>query len=133
MAVDRTRTARGRRIPRYGPLVVALALMVVFVACSDSPAPTSKGTRAVGGEVQEAGEAKPPPETQKGVVPDLIGVSVGDAKKALGDAGFKTARVETVSLFGTAADDWLVCIQKPEAGASPGNGTKVHLTADRQC
>ena len=133
MVVDWTRTARRRRVRRYAPLVAVVVFTILVAACTDTPAPTSKGTRAVGGEVQEAGEAKPAPETEKGVVPDLIGVSVGDAKTAVSEAGFETGNVDTVGLFGTVADDWLVCTQKPEAGASPGRGTKVHLTADREC
>ena len=108
----------------------AVALAVVAVACQDVPAPTSKGNRAVGVEVQEAEKAKAAPETQEGVVPKLTGVSVGDAKKAIVAAGFKTGEIDTVGLFGTPDNNWLVCEQVPAGGASPEKGTAIDLTAD---
>ena len=109
---------------------VVVALAIVGVACEDVPAPTSKGNRALGGEVQEADKAKAAPTTEEGVVPKLIGVSVGDAKKAIAAAGFKTGEIDTVGLFGTPANNWLVCEQVPAGGASPEKGTAIDLTAD---
>jgi hypothetical protein len=108
----------------------AVALVVVAVACQDVPAPTSKGNRAVGVDVQEAEKAKAAPKTQEGVVPKLIGVSVGDAKKAIVAAGFKTGEIDTVGLFGTPTNNWLVCEQVPTGGSSPEKGTAIDLTAD---
>jgi len=108
----------------------ALVFAVVAVACQDVPAPTSKGNRAVGVEVQEAEKAKAAPTTQEGVVPKLTGVSVGDAKKAIVAAGFKTGEIDTVGLFGTPTNAWLVCEQVPAGGASPEKGTAIDLTAD---
>ena len=107
-----------------------MALAVVAVACQNVPAPSSKGNRAVGVEVQEAEKAKAAPKTQEGVVPKLIGVSVGDAKKAIAAAGFKAGEIDTVGLFGTPANNWLVCEQVPAGGASPAKGTAIDLTAD---
>jgi hypothetical protein len=107
-----------------------LALAVVAVACEDVPAPTSKGNTAVGVEVQEAEKAKAAPNTQEGVVPKLIGVSVGDAKKAIVAAGFTTGEIDTVGLFGTPTNNWLVCEQVPAGGSSPEKGTAIDLTAD---
>jgi hypothetical protein len=118
---------------RHATVGSALALAVAVAACSDVPAPTSKGNRAVGVEAQEAQEARPAPKTEQGVVPRLIGVSVGDAKKAIVDAGFETGTVDTPRLFGTPTNKWIVCEQAPAGGASPRKGTKVALTADRQC
>ena len=109
---------------------VVLSLAVVAVACQDVPAPTSKGNRAVGAEVQEAEKAKAAPAAQEGIVPKLTGVSIGDAKKAIADAGFKVGAIDTVGLFGTPDDKWLVCEQAPAGGTSPAKGTTVDLTAD---
>jgi hypothetical protein len=109
---------------------VVLTFVVVAVGCQDVPAPTSKGNRAVGQEVQEADKAKAAPTTQEGVVPKLIGVSVGAAKKAIVAAGFKTGEIDTVGLFGTPTNNWLVCEQVPAGGASPEKGTAIALTAD---
>jgi PASTA domain len=114
-------------------LIAVLALAAVVVACTDTPAPTSKGNRAVGVEIEEAGEAKPAPETKAGVVPDLLGVSVGDSRDAIAAAGFEVGTVDTVGLFGTVANNWLVCEQLPQPGAQPQRGSPVDLTADRQC
>lgn len=102
-------------------------------ACSDVPAPSSKGNRAIGIEEQDIAEAKPPPEVEKGVVPDLVGVSVADSKDALAEAGFRTGTLDTTGLFGTVSNDMVVCEQDPAAGASPKGETKVDLIADRQC
>jgi hypothetical protein len=129
-AVDATDKNRMRR---YAVLLIALAFAVAAVACSDAPAPSSKGNRAVGVEVQEAAEAREAGEVEKGVVPDLIGVAVGDAKAAVVEAGFKTGNVDTVGLFGTVGNDWLVCETDPAAGASPKRGSEVALIADRVC
>lgn len=118
---------------RYAAVGVALAFAVAVTACTDTPAPSQKGNRAVGVEVQEAEEARPAPETEPGVVPELVGVSVGDAEKAIVDAGFKTGTVDTLGLFGTPENNWLVCEQQPAGGASPREGTEVDLTADRSC
>jgi hypothetical protein len=118
-----------------GKLVALIAVIAVGVtaACSDAPAPSAKGTRAVGGETQEIGEARPAPNTERGVVPDLTEVTVADSRKALADAGFETGQVETTALFGTVGGALLVCSQSPQAGATPRRGTKVNLVADRQC
>jgi len=118
---------------RHGVAGLALVFMVVVIACSDVPAPTSKGNRAVGADVQEAEQGKPPPKTQKGVVPKLTGVSVGDSKKAIVAAGFTVGTVETLGLFGTPTNNWIVCEQLPVGGQSPSEGTEVNLTADRSC
>jgi hypothetical protein len=112
---------------------LALVFTAVVVACSDVPAPTSKGNRAVGAEQEETQEGKPAPKTQKGVVPKLIGVTVGDSKKAIVAAGFKVGTVETLGLFGTPTNSWIVCEQLPVGGQSPGEGAEVNLTADRSC
>ena len=118
------------RVRRRAAAGVVVALAIMTVACEDVPAPTSKGNRAVGGEVQEAEKAKAAPTTQEGVVPKLIGVSVGDAKKAIVAAGFKMGEIDTVGLFGTPTNSWLVCEQVPAGGASPEKGTAIDLTAD---
>lgn len=116
--------------PRLGLLVIAVG--VLTVACTDTPAPTSKGT-AVGAEVEEVGEARAVGETKAGVVPDLVGVTVADSRKALEKAGFKSGEVEGQGLFATPEPNWLVCSQDPAAGQSPPKGTTVDLVADRQC
>ena len=121
---------KGFRMRRRAFVGTALVIAVVAVACQDVPAPSSKGNRAVGAEVQEAEKAKAAPETQKGVVPELKGVSVGDAKKAITAAGFETGEIDTVGLFGTPENNWLVCDQDPAGGASPKKGTAIQLTAD---
>jgi hypothetical protein len=118
------------RMRRHAVTAAAVALAVIAVACEDVPAPSSKGNRAVGVEVQEAEKAKAAPTTEEGVVPKLIGVSVGDAKKAIVAAGFKTGEIDTVGLFGTPTNNWLVCEQVPAGGESPEKGTAVDLTAD---
>lgn len=118
---------------RYAPALIALALAITVVACTDTPAPSSKGNRAVGGEVQEVAESKPAPETEAGVVPDLIEVTLADSKKALADAGFETVRAETASTFGTVDDDLLVCVQDPKAGSSLPRDTRITLVVDRSC
>jgi hypothetical protein len=118
---------------RYAAVVLALVFMVTVAACTDTPAPTSKGTRAIGAEEQEAQEAKAAPKTEKGVVPKLVGVSVGDAKKAIADAGFTVGAVDTLGLFGTPTNAWVVCEQEPAGGQSPAEGATVTLTADRNC
>jgi hypothetical protein len=118
------------RMRRHAVTAAVVALAVVAVACQDVPAPSSKGTRAIGGEVQEAEKAKAAPKTQEGVVPTLKGVSLGDAKKALAAAGFEPGEIDTVGLFGTPDNKWLVCQQNPPGGASPKKGTPVDLIAD---
>jgi hypothetical protein len=118
---------------RYVAVALALVFVLAVVACTDTPAPTSKGTRAIGAEAAEVDEAKPAPETEAGVVPKLIGVSLGDSKKALVAAGFKVGTVDTLGLFGTPTNEWVVCEQQPVGGQSPGEGTSVDLTADRNC
>lgn len=118
---------------RYGALLIAAGFAVMAVACTDVPAPSSKGTRAYGGEVQEIGEGTEAPKSEAGVVPDLLGVTVADSREALEDAGFKTGALETVGLFGTAEPNWLVCETDPVAGTSPPKGTKVNLIADKSC
>jgi PASTA domain len=118
---------------RYAAVGLALVFVLTVVACTDTPAPTSKGNRAVGVEAEEADEAKPAPDTEKGIVPKLIGVSVGDAKQAIADAGFTVGAVETLGLFGTPTNTWVVCEQQPVGGQSPREGAKVDLTADRAC
>jgi hypothetical protein len=118
---------------RYAAVALALVFMVTVVACTDTPAPTSKGTRAIGAEAEEAQEAKPPPKTEEGVVPKLVGVSLGDAKKAVVAAGFTVGTIDTLGLFGTPANNWVVCEQLPVGGQSPGEGAEVDLTADRSC
>lgn len=118
---------------RYAALLIVLGLAVTAVACEDVPAPSSKGNRAIGGEVQEIGEATEAPEAERGVVPDLLGVTVADSRAALEDAGFKPGTLDTVGLFGTAEPNWLVCETDPVAGTSPPKGTKVDLIADKEC
>ena len=115
---------------RHAVTAAVVALAVVAVACQDVPAPSSKGTRAIGGEVQEAEKAKAAPTTEEGVVPKLKGVSLGDAKKAIVAAGFTTGEVDTVGLFGTPDNKWLVCQQNPAGGASPEKGSPIDLIAD---
>ena len=118
---------------RYAALLIALGFAVTAVACEDVPAPSSKGNRAIGGEVQEIGEATEAPEAEPGVVPDLLGVTVADSRAALEDAGFKAGTLDTVGLFGTAEPNWLVCETDPAAGTAPPKGTKVDLIADKEC
>lgn len=129
-AVRRTEDIRMRR---HGAVAVVVALAVAGAACEDVPAPSSKGNRAVGVEVQEAEDTRAAPKAQQGVVPKLIGVSVGDAKKVIAAAGFKIGTVDTLGLFGTPANNWVVCKQAPAGGASPREGTEVDLTASRAC
>jgi hypothetical protein len=121
------------RMRRHAVVGLAVVFMVVVVACSDVPAPTSKGNRAVGVEQEEAAEGKPPPKTQAGVVPKLVGVTVGDSKKAIVAAGFVTGTIDTLGLFGTPANNWIVCEQSPVGGQEPGEGAEINLTADRSC
>ena len=117
---------------RYAPALIALALASTVAACTDTPAPSSKGT-AVGAEAQEVAGSNPAPETEAGVVPDLLEVTLADSRKALADAGFETVRAETASQFGTVDNALLVCIQDPEAGTSPPRDTRITLTVDRSC
>jgi hypothetical protein len=118
---------------RYVAVALALVFVLAVVACTDTPAPTSKGTRAIGAEAEEAQEAKPAPATEAGVVPKLIGVSLGDAKKAIADAGFTVGTIDTLGLFGTPTNSWVICEQQPAGGQSPAEGAEVALTADRNC
>lgn len=106
---------------------------IVGAACSDVPAPSSKGNRAIGIEEQDIAEAKPPPEVEKGVVPDLVGVSVADSKDAIEQAGFKVGELDTTGLFGTVSNDMVVCEQDPAPGSGVKKGGKIGLIADRQC
>ena len=125
-------TILARVVIRARLVLIPIGLLLVAAACSDVPAPTSKGTRAVGAEIEEVGEAREVGKTKPGVIPDLIGVTVSDSRKALEKAGFK-AEVDTEGLFATAEPNWLVCSQDPAAGETPKEGTKVALVADRTC
>ena len=42
----------------------------------------------------------------------------------------RPATIDTVGLFGTPTNNWLVCEQVPAGGESPEKGTAVDLTAD---
>lgn len=117
---------------KFGVALLGLVFAIVVGACSDVPAPSSKGT-AVGAESQGVGESKPPPETERGVIPDLLEVTLADSRKALADAGFKTVRAETASVFGSVSDELLVCGQDPAAGETPPPDTHIVLTVDRVC
>jgi len=119
----------------YSLLAIGLAFVLTVAACTDEPAPSAKGTRAVGGSAsdEEAQEAKPAPETQAGVVPDLIGVTLKDSKKAVKDAGFKVGDVRTIALFGDVTDDQLVCVQGEDPGSSPPKGAEVTMRVDTAC
>jgi hypothetical protein len=126
-------TEERSRMRRYAPVVIALVAAMVVVACSDVPAPTSKGNRAIEGTPEEVADAAPAPQTEDGVVPDLFEVTLTDSKKALTDAGFKKVEADTASVFGTVSGELLVCEQDPEAGASPPSNTPISLTVDRSC
>jgi hypothetical protein len=117
---------------KFGLTLLGLVFAIVVGACSDVPAPSSKGT-AVGAESQEVDEAKPPPEIEEGVIPDLMEVTLGDSREALADAGFENVRAETASVFGTVGDELLVCEQEPAAGESPPPKTQILLSVDRVC
>lgn len=120
---------------RYSLLAIGLALAITVAACTDEPAPSAKGTPAVGGSAseEETQEAKPAPETKAGVVPDLIGATLKDSKKAVKDAGFKVGDVRTVALFGDVTDDQLVCEQGEAPGASPRKGAEISMRVDSAC
>jgi hypothetical protein len=113
--------------------VIAIVAAMAVVACSDVPAPTSKGNRAIDVEQEQVADANPAPETEKGVVPDLFEVTLTDSKKALSEAGFKKVSADTVSVFGSVSGELLVCEQEPKAGASPPTKTTITLEVDRSC
>lgn len=103
---------------KFGLAVLGLVFAIALGACTDVPAPSSKGT-AVGAESQAVDEANPAPETERGVIPDLTEVTLADSKEALADAGFDNVRAETASTFGSVSDELLVCEQEPAPGETP--------------
>ena len=127
---------------RYLAIVIGLALALGIAACTDTPS-AGKSPYAGSGEgglsraqeeaaYLEEGAALPPPEVEKGVVPDVLGVRLGDAEEAIKEAGFKTS-VEGGGLFKIVSAKMLICEQDPEGDSSPKKGSKVELLAERSC
>jgi hypothetical protein len=58
-------------------------------------------------------------------VPDVIGLSVDDARSRLGAAGYQTT-VDGGGFFGPSGGD-TVAEQEPAAGATVGGGATIHL------
>ncbi len=125
---------------RYSAAAIGVALALVFAACSDTSEPSQQGRAGAGSEgallEEERPEpvAAPPPEVEKGVVPDLLGTSLMDAEAAIKDAGFRRGELEGgVGAGSIFPPSLLICEQDPEAGASPKEGTKVDLVARLEC
>jgi hypothetical protein len=67
-------------------------------------------------------------------VPDLVGLSVDDARKQLGAAGLKADVQRDDSLFDRLLPgDPNVCSADPDAGSQVDPGTTIHLVASKQC
>lgn len=125
---------------KWVALVAGLALAAALVACSDEVGPSAKGSagdsdlvgQGEGGVLQEA---KAPPQPEKGVVPDVLGVTLADAEQVIKDSGFRLGEVGEVSTFAdeAAPEDLLICEQDPEGGAEPPRKSKVDVEVDNSC
>ncbi len=126
---------------RYLLAVIGLGIVFTVAACSDTEGGGGKGPGAGSGATgltRGGGEpdvaTKPAPEVEKGVVPDVVGVSLGDAQPAIKEAGFKEVEISGGVGVGTVFPPSLViCSQEPEAGSTPKKGTAVDLVAETSC
>ena len=126
---------------RYSAIALGMLAVFVLAACTDSPT-GSKNSPAAGAGTQGIGrfaddenvqQAVAPPAAVKGVVPDLIGVSAGDATTVVEEAGFEI-EVEGGGVFGLTTDEGLlVCSQDPPAGDEPKKGSTVTVEGQKAC
>jgi transcriptional regulator with XRE-family HTH domain len=121
--------------PLAGGVAVLLVVAAVFVWFADigsSGGDSSEETpgASVQGEGLGGGErpGRPVGDVQKGVVPDLAGVSVEAALEALAQAEIDYIIVETDSVSGTPG---IVASQDPGAGTKAGGDTSVTLVVPR--
>ena len=124
-------------------LLAALSagILLTFAACSDSGGGSDTGPGASGetGLLRSGGdsveiETKPAPPVEKGVMPDLVGTSLGEAKGAIKEAGFKTGALSGGVGVGTVFPPSLaVCSQDQEPGSTPKKGTEVALEVEQVC
>ena len=83
--------------------------------------------------IGRAGLAKAPPAAEKGVVPDVLLVTTGDATAVIEEAGFEV-EVEGGGVFGLTTDaGLLVCAQVPAAGEEPERGSTVTIEGQKTC
>jgi hypothetical protein len=124
----------------YPAIAVGLAFAFLLAACTDTPSTQGKGPAGGTGEGgisrlsddADDQEALPAPTVEKGVVPDVLGVALGDAEDAIEAAGFETD-AEGGGAFNVLTASLLICEQDPEGGSSPKKGSGVALQAERSC
>ena len=114
--------------------------MLTIAACADSSSPSQQGRAGAGSEgaLQSAdrpdASTLPAPEVEKGVVPDLVGTSLKEARKAIDEAGFTEGEIEGGIGAGSIIPDTLViCAQDPEPGSTPKKGTEINLEGRLEC
>ena len=126
---------------RYSAMALGVLAVFVLAACSDSPTGSQNspaagaGTQGIGrfSDDENVQQAIDPPTAEKGVVPDLIGVSTGDATIVVEEAGFKI-EIEGGGVFGLTSDEGLlVCTQDPPAGEEPKKGSTVTVEGQKSC
>ena len=129
-----------RILKRYLLAAAGLVLLVAVAACSDSGG-SGKGAEASGetGLLRSGGDSVeivtiPAPPVEKGVMPDLVGVALGDGEAALKEAGFKTGQLAGGVGVGTVFPPTLaICSQDQEPGSEPKKGTEVMLIVKQIC
>ena len=124
---------------RYSAMALGMLAVFVLAACTDTPTGSQNspaagaGTQGIGRfsddeDVQQATEV---PAAEKGVVPDLIGISTGDATTVVEEAGFEI-EIEGGGVFGLTTDEGLlVCSQDPAAGDEPKKGSTVTVEGQK--
>ena len=124
---------------KFLAVAIGLALAVTVAACSGAPEPTGQGSKAGTESITGSGgkklqEAKKAPTAEKGVVPDVLGVTQADGETVIKEAGFKSD-VQAASAFGdkAAPETILICEQDPKGGDKPSAGTTVELTVENSC
>ena len=118
--------------------ILALGILFIFAACSDSQGGggAGSGEGGLGRFSEDTPEIKtlPAPEVEQGVVPELVGVSLGDSEAAIKEAGFKVGDISGGVGVGTVFPPTLaVCSQDPEPGGIPKKGSAIDLNAEVAC
>jgi len=125
---------------RYPAIALGILAAFVIAACQDTPG-GSENSPAAGAGTQGIGrfsdedpqEAREAPAAEKGVVPDVILVTTGDASQVIEEAGFKV-EIAGGGVFGLTSDTGLlVCAQDPAAGEEPKKGSTVTIEGQKTC
>lgn len=126
---------------RYSAMALGMLTVFVLAACTDTPSGSQNspaagaGTQGIGrfSDDESVQQAIEPPAAEKGVVPDVIGVTTGDATAVIEEAGFEV-EIEGGGVFGLTTDEGLlVCTQDPAGGEEPKKGSKVAVEGQKTC